>query len=126
MIERFNNSVLRLVMVSMLICAPLAPAQAGIVGTGTAIAMNQRAERVERINSVLMRDDVRTQLQAMGVNPQDAVKRVNSLTNSELAQLDARLDKLPAGGSLLGVLGVLLVILVVLELLGVTNVFTGI
>ncbi len=126
MVDLFNKGVLRLVMVSMMICAPLAPAHAGIVGTEAAIAMSQRAERVQRINSVLMRDDVRAQLQAMGVNPRDAMKRVNSLTNQELVQLDSRLDKLPAGGSVLGVLGILLVVLIILELLGVTNVFTGI
>lgn len=126
MIDLFSKSVLRLVMVSMLVCAPLAPARAGIVGTDAAIAMSQRARTVERINSVLMRDDVRAQLQAMGVKPRDAMERVSALTDAELAQLDARLDKLPAGGELLGVLGIVLVVLLVLELLGVTNVFTGI
>lgn len=134
MIERINQtrqrllhrSVLQLVVVSMFVCAPLAPAHAGIVGTDTAIAMTERAETVARVNSVLMRDDVRGQLEALGVSPADAMERVSSLTSAELAELDARLDELPAGGGVLGVLGAVLVVLLVLEVLGVTNVFTGI
>lgn len=125
MTVRFNRSVLQLVMVCLLAAAPLAPAQAAIVGTDTAIAMSERAETVARVNAVLMRDEVRQRLQAMGVDPAAAMDRVASLTDSELATLDARLDELPAGGSVLGVIGAVLVVLIILELLGVTNVFTG-
>ncbi len=121
----FHRSVLQLVIVSLFVCTPLVPAHAGIVGTDTAIAMSDRADTVARVNSVLMRDDVRGQLEALGVDPADAMERVSSLTNAELAELDARLDELPAGGNVLGVLGAVLVVLLVLELLGVTNVFTG-
>lgn len=122
----FSKAVLRVVMVSMMVCAPLAPAHAGIVGTDAALAMSDRAESVERINAVLMRDDVRSQLESLGVDPADAMERVNSLTSAELAQLENRLGELPAGGDVLAVLGVVLVVLLVLELLGVTNVFTGV
>ena len=126
MIERFKGSVLRLVLMSLVVCTPLGTAHAGIVGTDAAIAMSERAEAVARINSVLMREDVRGQLEALGVSPADAMERVDALTTAELAELETRLDDLPAGGSVLGVLGVMLVVLIVLELLGVTNVFTGI
>ena len=126
MIERYRRAVLQLVMMALVVCAPLTPAHAGIVGTDTAIAMAERADTVARINSVLMRDDVRGQLEMLGVSPADAMDRVAALTDAELAQLDAELEELPAGGSLLGVLGVVLVVLLVLELLGVTNVFTGV
>lgn len=122
----FSQAVLRVVMVSMMVCAPLAPVHAGIVGTDTALAMSDRAESIERINAVLMRDDVRGQLESLGVDPVDAMERVNALTSAELAQLENRLGELPAGGEVLAVLGVVLVVLLVLELLGVTNVFTGV
>jgi hypothetical protein len=124
-IDRFNGAVLRLVMVALVVCAPLTPAHAGIVGTGSAIAMAERADAEARIGDVLMREDVRGQLEALGVDPADAMARVAALTDGELAQLEARLHELPAGGSVLGVLGALLVVLLVLELLGVTNVFTS-
>lgn len=126
MFERFHRVVLRLVVVALAICTPLAPAQAVIVGTDAAIAMSERAEALATINAALMRDDVRDRLEALGVDPADALTRVNALTDAELASLATQLDELPAGGDVLGVLGVILVVLIVLELLGVTNVFTGV
>jgi hypothetical protein len=125
MIARLQKAVLQLVAVCLMICAPLAPAQAGIVGTDTAISMTERADAVSRISAVLMRDDVRNQLESLGVDPADAMDRVDALTDSELAQLQSSLDQMPAGGDVLAILGVMLVVLLVLELLGVTNVFTG-
>jgi hypothetical protein len=125
MIARLQRTVLQLVVLCLAVAAPLAPVQAGIVGTDTAMAMAERAEAVARINDVLMRDDVQSQLQALGVDPQNAMDRVAGLTNAELAQLQSSLNELPAGGDVLAVLGVVLVVLLVLELLGVTNVFTG-
>ena len=125
MVALMRKTVLQMVVAAMVVCAPLVPAQAGIVGTDTALAMEQRADAVSRINAVLMRDDVRAQLEALGVDPADALDRVGALTDTELAELDGQLQELPAGGDVIGVLGVLLVVLLVLELLGVTNVFTG-
>lgn len=126
MLAMMQKAVLQLVVVSMMVCAPLVPAHSAIVGTDAALAMSDRADAVARINQTLLRDDVRTQLEALGVDPAAAIDRVDSLTSAELAQLQAHLDDLPAGGDVLAVLGVLLVVLLVLELLGVTNVFTGV
>lgn len=125
MLALMHKAVLQLLVVSLIVCAPLAPAHAAIVGTDAALAMAERSAAVSRINAVLMRDDVRAQLQALGVDPAAAAERVSSLTDAELTELQTGLDQLPAGGEVLGVLGVLLVVLLVLEVLGVTNVFTG-
>lgn len=126
MIPRLQRSILQLLVLGMVAAAPLAPAQAAIVGTGTAMAMSERADSVARVNAVLLREDVQAQLEALGVDPERAIERVEALTDAELASLEARLGELPAGGSVLGVLGAVLVVLIVLELLGVTNVFTSI
>lgn len=126
MFERIHRVVLRLVVISLVIGAPLTPVHAGIVGTDAAIAMSDRAEALATINAAFARDDVRNQLERLGVDPADALERVNALTDAELASLATQLDELPAGGGVLGVLGVILVVLIVLELLGVTNVFTGV
>lgn len=116
--------VLQLVAVALLVTTPLVPVHALIVGTEQAIAMNERADVLAEVTAALEREDVREQLVALGVDPQQALERVSALTPEELAALDGQLADLPAGGSLLGVLGVILVVLIVLELVGVTNVFT--
>lgn len=120
-----QKALLQALVISLVAAAPLAPAHAVIAGTDAALAMSDRADVLGRVNEALTRDDVQAQLEALGVDPAQALERVQSLTTAELAQLDAKLQELPAGGSVIGVLGVLLVVLIVLELLGVTNVFTG-
>ncbi|HEX7061593.1 MAG TPA: PA2779 family protein [Woeseiaceae bacterium] len=98
-------------------------AQGAVVGTETALASQQRAERIERLNSVLARDDVRAELERLGVAPADAQARVAALSDSELLALDQRMDELPAGSGALEVLGIVLLVLLVLELVGVTDIF---
>ena len=102
-------------------------AGAGVISTEAAIEMQQmqeRTARIERINSVLARDSVQSQMIRLGVQPDVAAARIASLSDSELQQLEARMDELPAGAdSALTVLGIVLLVLLVLELVGVTDVF---
>jgi hypothetical protein len=102
-------------------------AGAGVISTETAIEMQQiqeRTARIERINSVLARDSVQSQMIRLGVQPDVAAARIASLSDSELQQLEARMDELPAGAdSALTVLGIVLLVLLVLELVGVTDIF---
>lgn len=99
-------------------------AGAGVVPTETAIELQQRDARIERINAVLSRDSVQQKLVAMGVNPRDAQARIATLSNNELVLLEQRMNDLPAGAdSALAVLGIVLLVLLVLELVGVTDVF---
>ena len=60
----------------------------------------------------------------LGVNPADVDKRINGLTDTELARLSAGIQDLPAGGSIIWVIGVVFIVLLILDLVGVTNVFT--
>jgi hypothetical protein len=99
-------------------------AGAGVIGTETAIQMQERTARIERIHSVLARDSVQSQMVRLGVDPAAAAARIASLSDSELQQLEARMDELPAGANgALEVLGIVLLVLLVLELVGVTDIF---
>jgi hypothetical protein len=99
-------------------------AGAGVISTEAAIEMQERTARIERINSVLARDSVQSQMIRLGVQPDVAAARIASLSDSELQALEGRMDELPAGAdSALTVLGIVLLVLLVLELVGVTDVF---
>jgi hypothetical protein len=124
--QALRGFVLRLLALTLLVTAPLAPVHAVIVSTEQAIVMTEQADVLADVTAALQREDVREQLVALGVDPQQALERISVLTPDELAALDGQLDDLPAGGSLLGVLGILLVVLIVLDLVGVTNVFSKI
>lgn len=95
--------------------AVLPAAQAAMVPTDEVIDQSSAASDRERVKAFLERDDVKRQMEALGVDPQDAAARVASLSDPEINQIVNKLDELPAGQDAIGVvLGVLLFILVVL------------
>jgi hypothetical protein len=123
---RRSNSVRTvavLVAANLLTLGFVQSAGAGVISTEAALQMEERAERIERINSVLARDSVQEQLVRFGVDPADAERRVASLSDGELQALEQRMGELPAGAGALEVLGIVLLVLLVLELVGVTDVF---
>jgi hypothetical protein len=77
----------------------------------------------DQILQAMARDDVQQQLIARGVNPAEARQRVASLSDSELAELQQRMDQLPAGSGALAVVGVVAIVLLVLDLAGILHVF---
>ncbi|MCU7871610.1 MAG: PA2779 family protein [Candidatus Thiodiazotropha sp. (ex Lucinoma borealis)] len=92
------------------------------ISTQTVIDMDQRHVHIDRIRTSMAREDVRTAMIDLGVDPREAEQRVDALTLDELVMLEQQIDNLPAGG-VLAALGVVLVVLIVLEVLGVTNIF---
>jgi Family of unknown function (DUF6627) len=111
--------------VSVAFAALLNSASAAVVTTQQVLSMDQRQELVNNINSQLQRRDVRQAMVSLGVDPRQAEQRVSSLSSQELAELDWRINDLPAGGSILALIGAVFVVLIILELTGVTNVFSN-
>jgi len=72
--------------------------------------------------AMVNRDDVQSQLMSLGVNRDDAIARINSMTDVEIAQLNEQINQAPAGGIVGAVLTVLAVI-AILDLAGVTDVY---
>jgi hypothetical protein len=80
------------------------------------------AER-DRLASLLARADVQQGLAAYGVSADDAKARVAALSDDEVRQLNQRLDKVPAGGDIIGVIVFLFLVLLVTDILGLTKIF---
>ncbi len=116
------------VVVALVATTTPAPLQARVIGTEEALAaaapepVPMRYDRAS-IDALLARDDVRAQLEALGVDPQDARARVQALDDAQAQALAERLDEMPAGGSVLGVVFMVFVILLVTDILGFTRVF---
>ena len=92
-----------------------APVSADIVSTEEALTAGAR----EKVRVFMERDGVEQQLKAMGVAPDVAKKRVDSMTDEEILQVAGRIDTLAAGGALDKtdwILILLIAILVVLAL----------
>jgi hypothetical protein len=122
--SRSIHLLVLLIAASLISIGFVQTAGAGIISTEAALELQERNQRIERINSVLARDNVQQQLIAFGVDPAAAQERIASLSDSELEVLQQRMDTLPAGAdSALTVLGIVLLVLLVLELVGVTDIF---
>lgn len=114
--------ILTLGVLAMSLHMPLA--HAGLATTESVVAGD--ASQRERVASFFNRDDVKSELLARGVAPEQVQARVNALTNEEVATLANRIDELPAGAGLGSVLGVALIVFLVLvftDIMGWTDVF---
>jgi hypothetical protein len=99
---------------------------AGVISTQEYITAIDRDVTLARIDAVLAREEVRSQLEQHGVDPAAANERIAALTDQELAQLATDLESLPAGGNVLAVIGVVAIVLLILELVGVIDIFNKI
>ena len=111
------KSFLRLLLLPLAALAVSMPAQAGMVGTA---AMSAQAAVVDAAGVKQQRDWIAGQLVQSGVDETDALARVASMTDAQVAQLHQRIDSAPAGGS--DALLVAVVVFLVLELTGYIDV----
>jgi hypothetical protein len=107
-----------------LVCAGFSTGvAAAVVDTQQAVVMQAREQRIAAASATLAREDVRSAMIELGVDPQQAQLRVASLSDAELTQLEGQLQQLPAGGSALGLVGAVFLVLLILEITGVVDIF---
>jgi hypothetical protein len=123
-----HQTVTRLIIIPLLvtfcIVSALTPvSQATIIDTRTILAAQADSPQAD-VQAFLARGEVREQLIALGVDPDDASGRVAALTGQEVGLLQNHINDLPAGSSALALLGAVFLVLIILELVGVTNIFS--
>ena len=126
MTRRNRNSLALLLATSIVTSSLQHAAYAGVISTQEYIAAIDRDATLERIDAVLARDEVRSQLEKLGVDPLVTNERIAALTDQELQTLATDLENLPAGGELLAVVGIVFLVLLILELVGVIDIFNKI
>jgi hypothetical protein len=130
-IRKLRTFALALAAQLLLVAAVAPAARAAVVGTEAALAVSPGGDphRAE-VEAFLARADVRTQLEALGVDPEAAKGRVALLTDQEASQLSAQIEELPAGGigwlGVVGIIALVFVTLIALDYFGVTDIFPGV
>lgn len=101
-------------------------AQAEIIATEEAGASVSSSAH-QSVREFFSREDVGEQLLTLGISPQEASARVNSLSEAEARELSDVIDQMPSGGGDLGtVLAAVLIVFFVLlftDILGMTKVY---
>ncbi|HVY64537.1 MAG TPA: PA2779 family protein [Gammaproteobacteria bacterium] len=112
-----------LLLIAALFSSGIATAYAGVISTQEYITAIDRDATIARIDAVLAREEVRGELERLGVDPMAANERIAAMTDQELQTLASNLENLPAGGDLLGIVGIVFIVLLILELVGVIDIF---
>ncbi len=87
-------------------------AQAGMIATDEVQAQDERA----RVKAMLERPELARDLEKRGIAPQEALARVNAMSDVEVLQLAGRLDAALAGGQISNE-SLLLIIIIILLLI---------
>jgi len=103
-------------------------AKAGLIGTETVINTLQQEKSRSQITAFLNRQEVLEVFSNQGIDHLQALKRVESLTDQEIAQICKVLDQMPAGGNgagaVVGAVVFIFLVLLITDLLGLTHVFS--
>lgn len=91
-------------------------ANAEIVTTDQVASQAQVQQERDQLKGFLDRPEVVKQLQGMGIAQEDAVARVDAMTDEEVQTIASRLSALPAGGDFTNFQLILIVVLVAIFL----------
>ena len=118
-----RNFVVRLVSLSLLSLGIAQASGAAMIGTQQFLQSEAKGARITRIEVILARQDVASQLVMLGVDPLAVQSRVGNMTDAELLALEGGLDKHIAGGDAVAIVGAVFIVLIILELMGITDIF---
>lgn len=122
-----KTTSLLLIFAFVFTVVPLPAAQAALVTTQDVVAEGTAGQDLEKIRTFLSRDDVQRQMQALGVDPEEAKQRVASLSDDELSRIAGHIGDDPAGqgavGAIIGAALLIFIVLLITDILGLTDVF---
>jgi hypothetical protein len=122
------NSVIRKRIVSLFLCLSftglnVVPAQAAMVSTPELVQSELQQLNRTQLAQLLDRADVQQRLTALGVDPSVAQSRIADLTDAQIAELNQRLEQLPAGGEILGLVVLFFLVFIFTDIIGATDIF---
>ena len=127
--QRSKSASAFLVVLMVLLTVPYQSVLAAMIETEATLDITAAGQEARnQIKTILAREDAQAALRAQGIDPLEAMARVDSLTDAEAQQIVDQIDELPAGGgfivTFLLVVGIIVIILIITDALGYTNVFT--
>ncbi|HRQ04629.1 PA2779 family protein [Nitrosomonas halophila] len=118
---------LPLILSLILTSFPMAGFAASHISTDQLIEDSMLATERARIHEFMSREDVRAEMTALGVDPDEALARINSFSDSEIQLIAGQIHAQPAGegaiGPIIGALVGVFIILLITDLLCLTTVF---
>jgi len=111
----------------LLISVPDLPVLGAMISTDTAMDGTKAQKAREYLKGVISRQEVQNYFISQGIDPLEAQRRVDSLSDSEAIKLANHVEQLPAGGSALGIIVgaavIIFLVLLITDILGYTDIF---
>jgi hypothetical protein len=111
----------------LIVSTPCQSVLAALIDTETVLDSVRGQDAHNQVKQFLSREDVKAALIAHGIDPMEAKRRINALSDEEVLRIADQIDQLPTGGgaaeAVLVILLVFFLVLVILDLTGVTDVF---
>lgn len=90
--------------------------KAQMIPTSVVVEEMSRGEAVSKVQEILSRTEVRSELIKRGVAPEEVESRIAALSDQELRQLAGQMDQAMAGGDVVGILIVVVLVLLIIFL----------
>jgi hypothetical protein len=123
----FQRHLVLSLLIASTFCFSFNQSQAAMISTSQLMEQFSIEQKRAQVIGFLNRADVEQQLTKLGVSADEARTRAQFLTDSEIQNISARIDQLPAGqdgfGSVLGFVLVIFIILLITDILHLTKVF---
>jgi len=98
-------------------------AQAAMISTDSMINAGEGNYSQQQLQTALASEELKTQLEDLGVDTSQLSDRIASLTAAEIQQLNAELEQQPAGG-IVGVLLTIFIVFIITDMLCATDIFS--
>ena len=127
--QRSKSTGVFLVILMVMVAVPYQSVLAAMVETEATLEITLKGQEArDTIKTILAREDAQAVLRAQGIDPLEAMARVDSLTDAEAQRIADEIEKLHAGGgfftTFLIVVGIIVIILIITDVMGYTNVFS--
>lgn len=119
--RRLIASVLSLSIMWLSIFSSLT--HADLISTGEMQQQEQLQYDRQQLLDLISQAELQDKFIDKGVDMDNAKERINNLTSDELAQLNAQINELPAGGDILGIIVLFLLVFIVTDIIGATDIF---
>ena len=115
-----------LTILMLIITVPFDSVLAAMVGTEATLDLTRAKQARDKINKLLLREDVKNALMAQGIDPLEAKARIDTLSDAEVIQIADEIDKLPAGGAIQVVSTTTVILIGIVVVLIIVGIIVGI
>ena len=103
-----RNLGIFMAVIMLLISIPCQSVVAALIDTETIQNSERGREARDQLKQLFAREDVQAALIAHGIDPAEAKRRIDALSDDEVIRIADEIDRLPAGGNSLLLIGVIL------------------